>query len=739
MLGMITAKPRLKAKRGALENSGGPILDARSDDRKEPTGEVAVQEVAPSMTVSRLTGLAKEQAMLLESEATILAFEQKLKTMRAPDNAGWLILDPRSAFRKQWDLVMIALLLFTATVTPWEVGMGIPTELTPLFVVNQLVNFMFVWDMAMNFMLAEQDVVTGQWMMAHGAIAKRYLQSWFLIDFLSILPFDSLGLALDDPTCSTKPRSARDACISDLKIFRIIRLLRLLKLLRILRASRIFKRWEQQMGMAYSKRSLLKFFVYLSFLAHWIACVHRLLPQIEGTERLTPSEPLRLSQGGNPIMNWMDAYGIDYMRKALGADLVSLVDNPAFAGDWHMYTVSLYWSCMTLSTIGYGDIPVRTHSERTLAIFCMLVGAGTYAYMVGAICGIVASMDPLGAEFNQTMDSLNAYMREADLPPALRHTLRAYFYHCKRRMRIRSYHALLEKMSPALRGAVAAYVHGPTLERVEFFCVEGGKETPLFLTQICMRLGAEAYGPQEVVIARSSPADRMFIVSSGIASKEGIVFTRGAYFGDDFILTEARREYRVLAVNFLDVYTVRRADLVDVLAVHHLPRTRAKIRLAMIRLAFFRRIRPLIYQMWKTDPAAFELPASILKKAERYEAVLTGVKIVRAKLPSEKALHAQCMDELAGVVRHALAMPTDELGSLLGTMGEGLTKLGAEAATAMEAAAADTAPIFASRRMSGHDLDVSGHNMGQDNYAAGSVGTHSPKVGRKILLPLPQV
>ena len=171
--------------------------------------------------------------MLLESEAMILAFEQKLETMRTPDNAGWLILDPRSAFRKQWDLVMIALLFFTATVTPWEVGMGIPTELTPLFVVNQLVNFMFVWDMAMNFMLAEQDVVTGQWMMAHGAIAKRYLQSWFLIDFLSILPFDSLGLALDDPTCSTK--SARGACISDLKIFNVIRVLRLVVLCRILK------------------------------------------------------------------------------------------------------------------------------------------------------------------------------------------------------------------------------------------------------------------------------------------------------------------------------------------------------------------------------------------------------------------------------------------------------------------------------------------------------------------------
>jgi len=364
----------------------------------------------------------------------------------------------------------------------------------------------------------------------------------------------------------------------------------------------------------------------------------------------------------------------------------------------------------------------------------MLVGAGTYAYMVGAICGIVASMDPLSAEFNQTMDSLNAYMRECDLPDGLRHTLRAYFYHCKRRMRIRSYHALLEQMSPALRGTVAAYVHVPDIEKVYFFRVEGSAETPLFLTQISMCLEAEAYGPQEDVIVRNSVADRMYVVSAGLASKEGQLFTRGTFFGEDFILTEARREYRVLAVNFLDVYTVRRTDLVDVLAAHYLPRTRAKIRLAMIRLAFFRRIRPLIYQMWKEDPAAYTLPASMRKKMERYEMETKGVEIVRAKSSSENALRTQCLGSLEQVVESAMALTPSELGSLLGTMGAGLTKLSADVATVLKVAPRKDTPMFRERRMSGFDLDDAGTSMGQDNYKiAVRNGTPTPgKVGRTL-------
>ena len=71
----------------------------------------------------------------------------------------------------------------------------------------------------------------------------------------------------------------------------------------------------------------------------------------------------------------------------------------------------------------------------------------------------------------------------------------------------------------------------------------------------------------------------------------------GSFFGEDFILTEARRAYNVIAVNFLDVYTVQRSALYEILDTFHLPRTRSKIRIAMIRLAFFRRIRPLIYQV----------------------------------------------------------------------------------------------------------------------------------------------
>ncbi len=72
------------------------------------------------------------------------------------------------------------------------------------------------------------------------------------------------------------------------------------------------------------------------------------------------------------------------------------------------YIISLYWSVMTMSTIGYGDVTPKTQYERIYEIFGMILGASVYAYMVGAICSIVASMNAASAEFNQQMDRLSS-------------------------------------------------------------------------------------------------------------------------------------------------------------------------------------------------------------------------------------------------------------------------------------------------------------------------------------------
>jgi hypothetical protein len=107
--------------------------------------------------------------------------------------------------------------------------------------------------------------------------------------------------------------------------------------------------------------------------------------------------------------NWISAYGLD----------------PENVKD--CYIAAMYWSIMTITTIGYGDVPAKTTPERALVCVCMLVGAGTFAYIVGSFCGIVASLGKETSEYQSNMDSLNEFMEESAVPVELRHRIRSYY------------------------------------------------------------------------------------------------------------------------------------------------------------------------------------------------------------------------------------------------------------------------------------------------------------------------
>lgn len=66
---------------------------------------------------------------------------------------------------------------------------------------------------------------------------------------------------------------------------------------------------------------------------------------------------------------------------------------------------------------GYGDVAPQTTLERAYVIGGIFIGASLYAYMVGAVCGIVANMDPDESEFFGTMDTCALHLCPVALQP----------------------------------------------------------------------------------------------------------------------------------------------------------------------------------------------------------------------------------------------------------------------------------------------------------------------------------
>lgn len=226
----------------------------------------------------------------------------------------------------------------------------------------------------------------------------------------------------------------------------------------------------------------------------------------------------------------------------------------------------------TCTTIGYGDVTPQTNGERGISVFAMCIGSATYAYVVGNICGLIATMDQATTEFNASMDDLNLYMEENFVPRELRIRLREYFMYAKGIGRQLYYAKLYDKMSPALRGELAYFINQHWISNVPFLSRAGHlaatiseEEHKLFITDVAMHLDAEAYGPQEHIVKMGEKAEKMYIMQRGVVAKQGSIISGGKYFGEDIILQAGRRTYTVRALTFTDLFILKKEDLFKIL------------------------------------------------------------------------------------------------------------------------------------------------------------------------------
>merc|ERR1740130_1347002 len=263
--------------------------------------------------------------------------------------------------------------------------------------------------------------------------------------------------------------------------------------------------------------------------------------------------------------NWKRVYGIQ--------------DANAFT----QYVTCLYWSTMTLSTIGYGDV---------VATF---VGASLYAYIVGAVCGIIASMGQDETDFHQTMDHLNNYMNDVKAPPEMRRRMRQYFHARKSLHKDKYYIEVLDMMSPGLRGQFSCYCHGSWITKIHFFSKSESEATQsIFISSIAQNLRAKAYPAAESVIKRGEPCGNMYIIRKGLIGSQGRIFRVGQYLGEDIILAHATRPYSATTLTFVDCMVLSAKSLVQVLESGEFTAEKETIRLFAIRLSLQYTVREIV-------------------------------------------------------------------------------------------------------------------------------------------------
>ncbi|KXZ50270.1 hypothetical protein GPECTOR_17g909 [Gonium pectorale] len=249
------------------------------------------------------------------------------------------IIGPNTRRKLAWDIFIMCLVLYNAVMVPLAFSYGVPDHLGFTLVEYVLTAFYAV-DMAVSFRTAYYDddgnMVRDSW-----PVARRYLTTWFMVDFFATVPFDAIGQAAGLGGSQTQ--------LTVLAIFKTPRLLRLIKLVRLLdrlrRANAI---------------KVVQLILLMVMIAHWLACIWYIIA------RYTPREEL---------------WGFD-----------TLHDHRKLT--W--YLSAFYYSFLML----LGDKrDAYNNYERLFYIICLVAGACFYSAVVGNMALLVANMNIVSVRY----------------------------------------------------------------------------------------------------------------------------------------------------------------------------------------------------------------------------------------------------------------------------------------------------------------------------------------------------
>ena len=244
------------------------------------------------------------------------------------------IFEPNEIINLIWDIIIIIFLSLDSIYIPLSFCFNLSHKFLDNF--EKLSGIIFSFEVLLNFntsYYSKGEIISDRY-----KIAKNYLKVNFFLDFITTFP---LLISL----------------IYDLKI------LQLFFIIRIIKMRKIMKKLESYLELINTSKAiydLINLFFIVFYIAHICSCIWNYLAIIE------------ISYGFS--QTW-----IHYLK---------IQDLPWF----DKYISGLYFSFVTMTTVGYGDIIPQTTVEKSYCTIFMFVACGVFAFSINSIGAIIENI-----------------------------------------------------------------------------------------------------------------------------------------------------------------------------------------------------------------------------------------------------------------------------------------------------------------------------------------------------------
>lgn len=410
-----------------------------------------------------------------------------------------------SIFLKIWSNVVLILFMYTAIIVPFNVAFIMNPSLA-MIIIDQIVNALFVMDIFVSILSVYTE--GGQIVDDYYRIFIHYITGWFVIDFISVFPFDLI-------------QGSRGFG----QFARLARVFKLFKIFRILKISDRYKKNRKKHSLSSllsinsQVEEFMTFFSVILLLTHITGCLWYFLSTFENEN------------------SW-----------------ISQLDVPTESA-FDQYTLSLYWAITTICTVGFGDIHAFTVTEKIFNLFWLCVGVAFYSYVIGTLSSMLNTQNATKAIINSRFSYLNEFAKEKNVNKGLIEEITYNLEYLEDSNHYSNENEnsmdFLKDISLDLTHQIAKCVHSEVIERVILFYQ---KDINL-LAQIIPFIFQRKFKAGEIIYKKNEyPSFIYFILGGKVgffnnSSKLFKTYIEGSYFGEIELFKGGLRSNQVKALS----------------------------------------------------------------------------------------------------------------------------------------------------------------------------------------------
>lgn len=330
------------------------------------------------------------------------------------------IILPDSNFRFIWDLTCFVSTIIISFEIPYHFSFSNQAVGLVAFALDTFIDIFFILDVIARlhyFAIIRDGFIISE----ANAFRKHYLENDFWIDLVSVSPVSTISY------------------ISGLRGGTIYATCRICQGLRI----RHFGSYLETLVETISARTrftiftaavrLVQILFLVLFMCHWFACIYHYL-------------------GEKDTNSWLSEDG-------------SVDESNMF-----LYFRSYYWSLYTVTTIGYGSIPVITNAERVFAMMVMASGAVICDAGITAILTSIISMrDQQSGTNARRIQCSKAFMESNHIGKEIQEQVLDYFRYADNELENITEKDILDDLSPNLKADVLNHFCSSSLRNIYIF------------------------------------------------------------------------------------------------------------------------------------------------------------------------------------------------------------------------------------------------------------------------------